>query len=106
MTVSHNALAAQKLGNFFNFLSIKGLNAWKKMAKKVLTSQGRALELGSNVGSAFESKCFKAAMLTKPEVINFYRTGKSLYLGEIISVFVEVTDYTHCKTIPISVNGK
>ena len=76
------------------------------MAKKVSKSPGRASEIGSNVGSIFASKSSKAAILTIPEGINFYRTGKSLNLGKIISVFVEVIDYTHCKTIPISVTGK
>ena len=58
----------------------KGLNIPKKMAKNVLKNPGRALEIGANVGTAFASRNPKAALTSLPEVINFYHTGKGLYL--------------------------
>ena len=50
------------------------------MAKNVLKNPGRALEIGANVGTAFASRNPKAALTSLPEVINFYHTGKGLYL--------------------------
>ena len=61
-------------------LGKKGLNVSKKMAKNVLKNPGRALEIGANVGTAFASRNPKAALTSLPEVINFYHTGKGLYL--------------------------
>ena len=54
------------------------------MAKKVLRNPGRALEIGANVGSAFATRSPKAALSSLPEVINFYHTGKGLYLGKLV----------------------
>ena len=65
---------------FFKNLGKKGLNVSKKMAKNVLKNPGRALEIGANVGTAFASRNPKAALTSLPEVINFYHTGKGLYL--------------------------
>ena len=65
---------------FFKNLGKKGLNVSKKMAKNVLKNPGRALEIGANVDTAFASRNPKAALSTLPEVINFYHTGKALYL--------------------------
>ena len=50
------------------------------MAKNVLKNPGRTLEIGANVGTAFASRNPKAALTSLPEVINFYHTGKGLYL--------------------------
>ena len=50
------------------------------MAKNVLKNPGRALEIGANVGTAFASRNPKTALTSLPEVINFYHTGKGLYL--------------------------
>ena len=80
MIVSDNVIQAEGLGNFFKNLGKKGLNVSKKMAKNVLKNPGRALEIGANVGTAFASRNPKAALTSLPEVINFYHTGKGLYL--------------------------
>ena len=80
MIVSNNVIQAEGLGDFFKNLGKKGLNVSKKMAKNVLKNPGRALEIGANVGTAFASRNPKAALTSLPEVINFYHTGKGLYL--------------------------
>ena len=80
MIVSDNVIQAEGLGDVFKNLGKKGLNVSKKMAKNVLKNPGRALEIGSNVGTAFASRNPKAALTSLPEVINFYQTGKGLYL--------------------------
>ena len=80
MIVSDNVIQAEGLGDFLKNLGKKGLNVSKKMAKNVLKNPGRALEIGANVGTAFASRNPKAALSTLPEVINFYHTGKGLYL--------------------------
>ena len=54
------------------------------MAKNVLKNPGRALEIGANVGSAFATRSPKAALSSLPEVINFYHTGKGLYIGNFV----------------------
>ena len=80
MIVSDNVIQAEGLSDFFKNLGKKGLNISKKMAKNVLKNPGRALEIGANVGTAFASRNPKAALTSLPEVINFYHTGKGLYL--------------------------
>ena len=54
------------------------------MAKNVLKNPGRALEMGANVGIAVASESPKAALSSLPEVINFYHTGKGLYLPRFV----------------------
>ena len=80
MIVSDNVIQAEGLGDFCKNLGKKGLNVSKKMAKNVSKNPGRALEIGANVGTAFASRNPKAALTSLPEVINFYHTGKGLYL--------------------------
>ena len=80
MIVSDSVIQAEGLGDFFKNLGKKGLNVSKKMAKNVLKNPRRALEIGANVGTAFASRNPKAASTSLPEVINFYHTGKGLYL--------------------------
>ena len=84
LTVSDNTIQAEGLGDFFKKLGKKGLNVSKEMAKNVLKNPGRALEIGATVGSAFASRSPKAALSTLPEVINFYHTGKGLYLSKFV----------------------
>ena len=84
MIVSDNVIQAEGLVDFFKNLGKKRLNVSKKMAKNVLKNPGRALEIGANVGSAFASRRPKAALSSLPEVINFYHTGKGLYLGKFL----------------------
>ena len=84
MIVSDSNIQAEGLGDFFKNLGTKGLNVSKKMAKNVLKNPGRALEIGANVGTAFATRSPKAALSSLPEVINFYHTGKGLYLGKFV----------------------
>ena len=80
MIVSDNTIQAEGLGELFKNLGKEGLNVSKNMAKNVLKNPGRALQIGANVGTAFASRSPKAALSSLPEVINFYHTGKGLYL--------------------------
>ena len=54
------------------------------MAKNVLKNQGRALEIGANVGTAFAFRSPKAALSSLSEVIRFHHTGKALCLGKFV----------------------
>ena len=80
MTVSDNTIKAEGLGNFFKNLGKISTKAGKKLAKNVLSNPGRALDLTAKIATAAASKSPKAALSTLPEVINFYHTGKGLYL--------------------------
>ena len=82
MTVSDNTIQAEGLGDFFKNHGKKGLNVSKKMAKNVLGNPGRALDLTAKIATAAVSKNSKQALSTLPEMITFYNTGKSLYLGK------------------------
>ena len=84
MTVSDNTIQAEGLGDFFRNLGKKELNVSKKLAKNVLKNPGRTVEIGANVGSEFASRNPEAALSSLPEVINFYHTGKGLYLLRFI----------------------
>ena len=63
-------------GRFLQKQVKKATNALKKPAK--------ILEIDANVASAAASRNPKAALSTIPEVINFYHTGKGLYLGKFV----------------------
>ena len=80
MTVSDNTIKAEGLGSFFKNLGKISAKAGKKLATNVLKIPGRALEITSNIATAAATKSPKAALSTLPEVINFYHTGKGLYL--------------------------
>ena len=67
MTVSHNTIPAEDLGDFFKILGNKRLDVSKELAKNVLKNPGRALEIGGNVGSAFASRSPKALLTSLPE---------------------------------------
>ena len=84
MTVSDNTLEAEGLGNFFKNLDKKGLKVSIKMAKNELSNQGRALDLTAKIATATASRNSKQALSTLPELIRFYNTGKSLYLGKFV----------------------
>ena len=84
MTVSDKAIQAEGLGSFFKELGRISAKAGKKLATIVLKNPGRALKIGANVGTAFAAGSRKAALSSLPEVINFYRTGKGLYLGKFV----------------------
>ena len=80
MTVSDNTIKAEGLCNFFKNLGKISAKARKKLATNVLKNPGRALEITSNIATAAATKSPKAALSTLPEVINFYHTGKGLYI--------------------------
>ena len=84
MTVSDNTIEAEGLGSFFKNLGKISSKAGKKLAENVLSNPGRALDLTAKIATAAASKSPKAALSTLPEVINFYHTGKGLYLGKFV----------------------
>ena len=84
MIVSDITIKAEGLGSFFRNLGKISSKAGKKLATNVLKNPGRALEIGANIATAAATKSPKAALSTLPEVINFYHTGKGLYLGKFV----------------------
>ena len=84
MIVSDNVIQAESLGDFFKNLGKKGLNVSKKMAKKVLSNPGRALDLTAKIATAAVSKHSKQALSKLPKLITLYNTGKGLYLGKFV----------------------
>ena len=84
MIVSDNVIQAEGLGDFFKNLGKISAKAVKKLAKNVLSNPGRALDLTAKIATAAASKSPKAALSTLPEVINFYHTGKGIYLGKFV----------------------
>ena len=84
MIVSDNVIQAEGLGDFFKNLGKVSAKAGKKLAKNVLSNPGRALDLTAKIATAAATKSPKAALSTLPEVINFYHTGKGVYLGKIV----------------------
>ena len=88
MTVSDNTIKAEELGSFSKNLGKVSAKAGKKLATNVFKNPGRALEIGANVATANASRNPKAALSTLPAVINFYHTGKGLYLEKLVLVFL------------------
>ena len=84
MTVSDNTIKAEGLSSFFKNVGKISAKAGKKLAKNVISNPGRALDLTAKIATAAATKSPKAALSTLPEVINFYHTGKGLYLGKFV----------------------
>ena len=84
MIVSDNTIKAEGLGSFFKNLGKISAKAGKKLATNALKNPARFLEFGANVATAAASRNPKATLSTLPEVINFYHTGKGLYLGKFV----------------------
>ena len=84
MIVSDNVIQVEGLGDFFKNLGKISAKAGKKLAKNVLNNPGRALDLTAKIASAAATKSPRAALSTLPEVINFYHTGKGIYLGKFV----------------------
>ena len=80
MTVSDNTIKGEGLGSFFKNFGNISAKAGKKLAKNVISNPGRALDLTAKIATEAATKSPKAALSTLPEVINFYHTGKGLYL--------------------------
>ena len=64
MTVSHNTIQAEGLVDFFKNLGEKGLDVSKNMAKNVLKSPGRVLDITANIATAAASRNPKKVMST------------------------------------------
>ena len=84
MIVSDNVIQSEGLGDFFKILGKIYAKASKKLAKNVLSNPGRALDLTAKIATAAATKSPKAALSTLPEVINFYHTGKGIYLSKFV----------------------
>ena len=84
MIVSDNTIKTEGLGSFFKNLGKISSKAGKKVATNVLKNPGTALEIGANIATAAATKSTKAGLSTLPEVIDFYHTGKGLYLGKFV----------------------
>ena len=82
MILSDNTIQAQRLGSFYKSLGRIPAKAGKKLAKNVLKNSGGALEITSNIAIAVATRSLKAALSSLREVINFYHTGKGLYLSK------------------------
>ena len=84
LIVSDHTIQAEGLGDFFKKLGKISAKAGKKLAKNVLSNPGRALDITAKIANAAATKSPKAALSPLPEVINFYHTGKGLYLGKFV----------------------
>ena len=84
MTVSVDTIKAEGLSSFFKNLGKISAKVGRKIATNVIKKPARSLEIGANVATAASSRNPKAALSTLPEVINFYHTGKGLYLGKFV----------------------
>ena len=76
MTVNDNTIKAQGLGDFFKNLGKKGIIVSKMMAKCVLKTLSRALDITAKFATAAASRNPENVMKTLPELINFYNTCK------------------------------
>ena len=101
MTVSDNTMKAEGLGSFFKKLGKISAKAGEKIPTNAVKKPATFLEIGANVATAAASRNPKAALLTLPEVNNFYHTGKGLYLGKIVSSFYIINGSISRKIIPI-----
>ena len=84
MTVSDNTIEAEGLSVFFKNLGKSSVKVGKKFAKNVLKNPSRALDNTANIATAASSSSPKNVLSALPEVINFYHTGKGLYLGNFV----------------------
>ena len=80
ITVSVNTKTTEGLGSLSKSLGKISAKAGKNLATNALKNPARFLKIGANVATAAASRNPKAALSTLPEVINFYHTGKGLYL--------------------------
>ena len=83
-TVSDNIIQAEGLISFFKVLGKISATAGKKLATNVLKNPGRGLDITANFATAGASRSPKASLSTLPEYINFYHTGKGLYLRKFV----------------------
>ena len=86
MTVSDNTIQTEALGGFFKNLGRVSAKAGEKLTINSLKNPGRALEITANIATAAESRSPKAALSSKPEVINFTATEKG-FTQTILYIF-------------------
>ena len=84
MVISDNTIQAEGINNFFENRGRNSAKAGKKLATNVLKNPGRALDNTANIATAAASGNSIKIFSTLPEVINFYHTGKGLYLPGFI----------------------
>ena len=84
MTVFAFTLATEILSKFSKNPGKRFAKAGKRMAVKILISPQKALEVKAEFDRAAVSINSKADWLTVREVINFYQTGKGLFLGKFL----------------------
>ena len=87
MTVSDNSVQVKGQGSFFKKLRKISAKAGKKLANNALKNPASFLEISANVATAAANINPKAALTTLSEVINFYHTGKGLYLSKFCLIF-------------------
>ena len=56
----------------------------KNLPKNVLKNHSRALDTTANIAMAAASRSPIKVLSTLPEAINYYHTGKGLYLGKFV----------------------
>ena len=84
MAFCENTIKAEGFGSFSNKFRKISAKAGKKLATNALKNPVRFFEIGANVATTAASRNPKAALSTLPEVINFYHTGKGLYLPRFL----------------------
>ena len=84
MTVSDNTIKAEVPDSFLKNLGKISTETGEKLATNALKNPARFLEICDNVATAAANRNPTAALSTLPEVINFYHTGKGLYLGNFL----------------------
>ena len=77
------------------------------MAKNVSKTPGQVLESGANVGhlnleKSLASRSPKTTLSSLPEVINFYHTGKGLYIGKFVYFYTIIKDQKCDRIYPSS----
>ena len=85
--VSDNTMQVEGLSDFFKNLGKSSVNVGNKLAKNVLKNPSRALDFTAIIATAAASRSPKNVSSTLPEVINFYHTGKGLYLPRFIKLY-------------------
>ena len=84
MILSDNVNKSEGLGSFFKNLRKVSTKAGEKLATNVLKKPGSASDITANIASAAASRDPEAVLSKLPEAINFYHTGKGLYLGRFV----------------------
>ena len=89
MTVSDYTIEAESLSDFFKNLGKTSVKVVEKLAKNVLKNTSLALDNTANIATTAASRSPKNVLSTLPEIINFYHTGKGLYLGMFVYIFIK-----------------